>query len=290
MISTFNKLKKRQLTDPNIAFTTGLITDIIVGIFTVIAGYLLYRTILYKRSGEIRESDRIPVREDFTPLKIGRLANMSSTDSEASTETGEMRPGRLRAFLTVEKAVSHMKHPTNSGTTSLDSTSRRSSDPWGKRLSGLLGDDESLYDHVDLYYHDPKSTSSVWTKVKRDPDGPRSPSKSDEEPLSPEPCSSPAAFDGGLGVYGQRLLTKLKSRFEVKPIRIYSQPPPELAEGNNGAAMAFAGSIMAACVGGTVMSRCPVEVTPDQGMPVSWMHLSPADDSCGLSPTSTLAS
>lgn len=221
--------------------------------------------------------------------ELTRLTNAITTGFETkSNETMKAsHHGRLRAFLPAEEAISQLRYATSSQTSLSTPDSRRSSNPWNRRRSRLSVSDPSLLNNAEIYYYNANHDSAQWQRVRPyvgTPDSQRSSTSTvkagsplQSELPTPPPTPPPQADSDGVP-HGP--MNKLRHLLKPKPILVFDHPPQELHEGDFRAALAFMGAIAGSPAGGSAMSRCLVEVTPEKGLPDSWMHIAPQDALC----------
>jgi hypothetical protein len=244
--------------------------------------------VLHRRARTVRQSDQSMVRQDHSHEPYLHDARPQPVAQENKQNLSSK--SRYRAFVTTERAITKLKAISSNTSSTSTLNSRRSSTPFGKRTSDFVGDDDSLYEDIHLYMYDSDDSTDQWRKVKHAsgskdtlvnstsmlyaPNVSRSTGPPTPPPTPPEEKHARNDFDKE----DNRATRKFRELFTPKPIRVFAHPPPaELDSNNIGEAIAFIGAIVAATTGGGAMSRCPVEVTPDTGLPDSWMPTAPQD-------------
>lgn len=215
-------------------------------------------------------------RNDFS-----RHSPAVATGREPQNTSGSRN--RYRAFVTTEEALKQMKSGNESQSTLADSEDRRTSNPWSRRRSRLTGSNPSVLSNADVFHYDSDREEDPWHKVRH---GSVSASsfESQASTLRPPPSAEPAVIqteDETREDDPPPKMSRLKRWFTPGSVTIMENPPPELNQGDSGSAVALIGAGLAASAGGRAMAKCPVEVPfdPDKGLPDSWMHTCPQDDS-----------
>ena len=192
---------------------------------------------------------------------------------------------RYRAFVSAEHAINGMKSSANSSQTTLqDSHERSSSNPWDRRHSWLTSSKPSILEGADVVLYDAEHEGEPWQKVRRA--SIQKASRQDSSLTLSSPPSTLHSPPRKLPVAqeeedDQPQMSKLKRWMSPGTVKIFEHPPPDLHQGDSEAAVAMIGAGLAATTGGRAMARCPVEVPFDssRGLPDSWMHTSPQDES-----------
>ena len=262
---------------------------VVLGTLLFVAAYIIYGRVMKRRDGETKQSDMSMARQELT-----RLTNAICTGSETESNDAiaNSQNGRYRAFLPAEDAINKLKYATSSQTDFTTPDSRRSSNPWGRRGSRLTISHPSLLEHAQIYYYNAGLDTPQWEKVKHYCESSDTAVEEELEnstpvlrrrlpthnelptpPPTPPPPQQQQAEGDTKGP-----MEKLRHLLKSKHLTDDDDVAPEHNEADFRAALAFVGAIAGATTGGSAMSRCPVEVTPNKGLSHDWMHGTSQED------------
>lgn len=257
-----------------------------LGILSALAAVYIYGRVHSRRAESTRISDHSMARRHFSLPSVA-MTVASSTEIHQQNDIPRRQDSMYHAFAPADKVIKQLK-AMNDRESTVDSLHyHRSSNPWDRHRAKLTDANTSLLLHAELYHYDPdKEINKQWTKVKhlsRSKNSQHSSTSSlrqrvtsGKEPPTPPP-TPPTRENSGVDDKESGHSHRLRRWMSPKPITIHEHPPPELHDGDAKAALALIGAIGAAYTGGKAMAKCPVDVTPDKGLPDSWMHTAPQD-------------
>ena len=254
-----------------------------LGVILTFIALFIYSMVTRRRAGEMRISDQSMARRE---LKYSNQGMSSGVDIQQDRDVSRDSASGYHAFVPADKVIERLKALNDSKSSLSSLNSRRSSNPWGRQRPWTTDSQSSLLSHAEMCYYDSDHDKAKWTKVSRSRDSSNS-ARSSTSTLKPRvllqrelptPPPSPPPSQS-LDDYKKEdvRFSKIRRLFIPKPMSVFEHPPPELHEGDLKAAAAIVGAVGAATTGGDAMAKCPVDVTPDKGLPDSWMHTAPQD-------------